>query len=137
MSRPAIDQKVTFLGTSDLEATAAFYEGVLELPLILDQGTCRIYQVAGDAFLGFCRHLPSGSKSRSVILTLVSQEVDAWYAYLLETGIGVEEQPFLNPTYNIYHFFLRDPDGYLIEIQQFLDPAWPAARPTKNGDIDS
>jgi hypothetical protein len=29
---------------------------------------------------------------------------------------------------NIYHCFLRDPNGYLIEIQRFLDPAWP--RPT-------
>jgi extradiol dioxygenase family protein len=25
-----------------------------------------------------------------------------------------------------YHLcFLRDPNGYFIEIQQFLDPAWP------------
>jgi len=25
----------------------------------------------------------------------------------------------------IYHCFLRDPNGYLLEIQRFLDPAWP------------
>ena len=31
---------------------------------------------------------------------------------------------------HIYHCFLRDPNGYLIEIQRFLNPAWhgiPAA----------
>ncbi|UCG23956.1 MAG: VOC family protein [Chloroflexota bacterium] len=137
MNRPAIDQQVTFLGTRDLDTTAAFYEDVLKLSLVLDQGSCRIYSVAGDAFLGFCRHLPSGPESRSVILTLVSQEVDDWYAYLLASGIVVEERPVLNPTYNIYHFFLRDPDGYLIEIQQFLEPVWPAAKRVKNGDADS
>jgi len=137
MDRPAIDQQVTFLGARDLEVTAAFYEGVLSLPLVLDQGSCRLYRVAGDAFLGFCRHLLSGPESRSVILTLVSQEVDAWYAYLLESGISVEQRPVLNPAYNIYHFFLRDPDDHLIEIQQFLDPAWPEVRLVKNGGIDS
>ena len=125
MGRPAIDQQVVFLGARDLEATADFYEGVLKLPLVLDQGSCRIYRVVNGAFLGFCHHLPSSTESRSVILTLVSQEVDAWYAYLLELGIDLEEQPVLNPKYNIYHFFVRDPNGYLVEIQQFLDPVWP------------
>jgi catechol 2,3-dioxygenase-like lactoylglutathione lyase family enzyme len=137
MDRPAIDQQVTFLGTGNLEATAAFYEGVLKLPLVLDQGLCRIYRVGSDAFLGFCGHLPPGSESHSVILTLVSQEVDAWYAYLLGLGISLQEQPVLNPAYNIYHFFLRDPDGHLIEIQQFLDPAWPGVRRVTDVDIDS
>ena len=137
MKRPAIDQQITFLGTTDLEATAAFYEDVLMLPLVLDQGSCRIYRVAGDSFLGFCRHLPSSAESRSIILTLVSQEVDDWYAYLLSSDIVVDERPVLNATYNIYHFFLRDPDGYLIEIQQFLDSVWPAAKRAKNGGVDS
>ena len=31
MGRPKIDQQVVFLGVRDLEATADFYEGVLEL----------------------------------------------------------------------------------------------------------
>ena len=35
------------------------------------------------------------------------------------------KEPVMNATYNIYHFFMRDPDGYLVEIQRFLDPNWP------------
>ena len=31
-----------------------------------------------------------------------------------------------NERFDIYNFFARDPDGYLVEIQRFLDPAWPA-----------
>ena len=31
----------------------------------------------------------------------------------------------LNPTYNVHHFLLRDPNGYLLEFQTFRDPAWP------------
>lgn len=125
MIRPAVDQQVTFLFTHDLAETAQFYEDILGLPLVLDQGNCRIYRVSGDAFLGFCRKLAEPGKGEGIILTLVSQEVDAWHAYLQAKGVPVEKPPVNHPDYNIYHFFLRDPNGYLIEIQRFLDPAWP------------
>ena len=57
MTRPPIEQQVTFLYTHNLEETAAFYEDILGLPLILDQGVCRIYRASGNAFLGFCQHI--------------------------------------------------------------------------------
>ena len=37
------DQLVTFLYTRDLEQSAVFYGETLGLPLVLDQGACRIY----------------------------------------------------------------------------------------------
>jgi catechol 2,3-dioxygenase-like lactoylglutathione lyase family enzyme len=125
MIRPAIDQQVTFLYTADLGETAVFYETILELPLILDQGDCRIYGTGRGAFLGFCQHLTGGAQSGSgVVLTLVSQDVDGWYSYLRQKGVEFEKPPQHNPRFNIYHCFLRDPNGYLIEIQHFDDPAW-------------
>jgi catechol 2,3-dioxygenase-like lactoylglutathione lyase family enzyme len=51
--------------------------------------------------------------------------VDVWHAYLAERGVAFEKAPALNARYNIYNCFFRDPDGYLLEIQAFLDPAWP------------
>ncbi len=42
-----------------------------------------------------------------------------------ERRVDIEKPPTLNPQYNIYQMFVRDPNGYLIEIQTFLDPAWP------------
>lgn len=126
--RPTIDQQVTFLYTADLEKTAVFYENILELPLILDQESCRIYRVSEDAFLGFCQHLEAAPPSKSVILTLVSQEVDRWHTYLTTKNIFIEKTPQLNENFNIYHLFLRDPNGYLVEIQTFLDPLWPQAK---------
>ncbi len=126
MSRPAIDQQVTFLYTRDLAATAVFYEEVLELPLVLDQGSCRIYETGGGCFLGFCQRDETPEVPSGVIITLVTAEVDEWYYYLLDKGLAFEKPPALYPAYNIYHCFLRDPNGYLLEIQQFLDPAWPA-----------
>jgi catechol 2,3-dioxygenase-like lactoylglutathione lyase family enzyme len=117
------DQQVTFLYTSDLAATARFYEEIIGLPLALDQGSCRIYQVSADSFLGFCER--EGAMPSGVIITFVTQDVDGWYERLLARGVAFEKTPTFNPVYNIYHCFLRDPNGYLLEIQRFCDPAWP------------
>ena len=126
MKLPPIDQQVTFLYTRDLARTAAFYEDILGLTLVLDQGACRIYRVAGDAYVGFCAREDAPKEPVGIILTLVTQEVDDWYASLQAKGIVFEKPPAYNPDYNIRHCFLRDPNGYLIEIQTFLDPVWPA-----------
>ncbi|MCO5183764.1 MAG: VOC family protein [Anaerolineae bacterium] len=123
--QPMIDQFVTFVYTRDLAASAEFYETILGLPLVLDQGLCRIYRVSSDGFLGVCASADSAPEPRGIILTLVTDEVDAWYERLLTYGVPVEKTPQLNPRFNIYHLFVRDPDGYLIEIQTFLDPKWP------------
>lgn len=126
MNRPPIEQQVTFLRTADLGTTAEFYETVVGLPLILDQGSCRIYRTGGTSFIGFCHHLEAPALPQGIILTLVSSDVDGWYHYLQEHGVSIERKPLHNLRFNIYHFFFRDPSGYLIEIQQFLDPDWPA-----------
>jgi catechol 2,3-dioxygenase-like lactoylglutathione lyase family enzyme len=126
------DQQVTFLYTTDLEATADFYESALGLPLVLDQGACRIYRVAADAFVGLCTRTDALTQEDAgpsgVILTLVTNEVDAWYERLCAKGVTFEKPPSLNPKFNIYHCFLRDPNGHLVEIQRFHDPAWPHSR---------
>jgi catechol 2,3-dioxygenase-like lactoylglutathione lyase family enzyme len=123
-----VDQQITFFMVKDLDATADFYERVLGLLLAVDQGSCRIYQVVGQAYIGFCERPDSADSTRNVILTLVTPEVDAWYKHLRARGLSPENPPAVNPTYRIYHFYLRDPDGYLVEIQRFLDPVMGDAR---------
>ncbi|WP_334780974.1 VOC family protein [Nostoc sp.] len=49
----------------------------------------------------------------------IEQQVDEWFEYLRERSVEFEKPPTLNEKYNIYHCFLRDPSGYLIEIQRF------------------
>ncbi len=122
-SNTTFDAQVTFCYCPDLDASAEFYEQTLGLPLVLDQGSCRIYRAATAAYLAFC-HRESAPKPEGIILTLVSQDVDGWYSKLSSRGVEFETPPKLNPDFNIYHCFLRDPNGYLIEIQRFDDPAW-------------
>jgi catechol 2,3-dioxygenase-like lactoylglutathione lyase family enzyme len=127
MTLPPFGSQITFLYTRELGKTAHFYEETLGLPLKLDQGSCRIYQTSQGGYLGFCRRdevpgTPSRSSANDLILTLVTPDVDAWYERLSEQGVVFEKSPAVNPNYNIYHCFLRDPNGYLIELQRFLHP---------------
>jgi catechol 2,3-dioxygenase-like lactoylglutathione lyase family enzyme len=112
------DQTITFLHTSDLEATSRFYEDTLELPLVRNQGVCRIYKTSKDAYLGFCTHLETPAK-KDIILTLVTPSVDAWHQTLRAKGVEIAKPPTHNPQYQIYHFFFKDPNGYTLEIQRF------------------
>ena len=123
MSVP-FDDLVTFCYTSRFKETIKFYEEVLGLPLVLDQGRCRIYRVSQNGYLGFCRDTDPPS-AQSIIITLVTDDVEGWYDNLLAKGVGFEKSPRHNPDFRIYHCFLRDPNGYLIEIQRFEDPKWP------------
>jgi catechol 2,3-dioxygenase-like lactoylglutathione lyase family enzyme len=123
-THPPIDEQITFLYTRDLEATAHFYEEVMGLPLALDQGSCLIYRITGDAYLGFCQRESTPEVPSGIIFTLVTPAVDEWTTYLEAQGVDFEKPPATNPEYDIYHCFLRDPNGYLIEIQRFHDPAW-------------
>lgn len=122
MISPKINQQITFLGTTNLANTAEFYERVLGLELVVDQGTCRIYRTAGSAYLGFCQRETAPEGCDQVVLTLVTDEVDECAQYLLSQGIQLDHPPKINHKYNIYHFYLSDPNGYKIEIQKFLHP---------------
>ena len=96
MHPPSFDQAVTFLYTKDLERAGAFYGTTLGLEPVLDQGMCRIFRIAGQAFLGIC-HDPERALARDgVILTLVTDAVDQWHGHL--AGLGVEFERA--PTYN-------------------------------------
>lgn len=123
MARPSIDQQITFFYTQDGPKTWAFYEQVIGLPLVLDQGGCRIYRVAGDSYVGFCER--EGSRpTDGALFTLVTDEVDAWAAHLKAHGVEFAKEPQHSAEYRIYHFFARDPNGYLLEVQRFDDPNW-------------
>lgn len=121
MTPRAFDYPLTFFYTRDLATTAHFYQQMVGLPLVRDQGTCRIYR-AGAGFVGFCERDSAPEQPQGVILTLVTDDVDGWYAHLQAQGVSFEQPPAHNPTYAIYHCFLRDPNGYLLEIQRFDAP---------------
>lgn len=129
------DALVVFLYVDDLERSAAFYGEALGLPLVLDQGSCRLYRVAPGGFVGVCGSGDRPTTSNGLIVTLVRDDVDAYCAQLVSRGVELEQPPTHNERFGIHHAFLRDPDGHLIEVQRFDDTAWsePIADPGSTG----
>ena len=125
MSNPLpVSEQITFLYTEDIDTTAPFYEDALGLELTLDQGGCRIYHITGQtAYIGICERATPRTPD-GVIFTLVTPDVDGWYERIRSHGYTPEDAPKVSNKYGIYHFFVKDPNGYLIEVQRFLDDNW-------------
>ena len=134
-AHPPIDQQITFLYAEDPAATWDFYERTLGLELALDQGPCRIYRTAPNGFVGVCG-VREGRESepRGVVFTIVTPDVDGWYRKLTALGVATEGPPEASETFRVYCFFARDPNGYRIEFQRFLDDAWSGG---KHAGMDS
>lgn len=115
------DGLIPFFGTRDLEATHRFYTDLLGLKLDRDQGLCRIYEVLPGAYVGFCTHHDPVPPEISPIITLLTEDVDGAFRRLSDAGAALETEPRENEKFSIYHFFVRDPSGYKVEIQRFLD----------------
>ncbi len=135
MQRPDFDQQVTFLYADDAPACWDFYERVMELKLVQNQGRCRIYEVAGSrAYLGLCMSRASRVTDNprvegGVVFTFVADDVDGWYEFLKAKGLAIPHAPELSVEYKVYHFFFHDPAGNTLEIQRFENPSWPRVSP--------
>ncbi|MEX2501608.1 MAG: DUF454 family protein [Trueperaceae bacterium] len=118
---------IVFRPVADLQRSREFYVSVLGMTLVRDQGACLIVRAARAAHLGFCRAgydgrdgpLPTDARW---ITTLVVDDPHAVHASLLAAGVTVDGPPRANPRFGIVQFFVRDPDGYRIEVQSFDEP---------------
>lgn len=117
------DAQITFLPVADLAVSRSFYEDLLGLEVVTDQGSCLIFAAGPGAYLGVCER-DAVSPSEGVIITLVDDDVDHWSHRLEEAGVQIVSGPDHSDTYGIYHLFFHDPDGHLLEIQRFDDPKW-------------
>lgn len=116
---------IIFFKTTNLKRLAEFYQGYLGLKLWLDQGGCHIYEM-GNMKLGFCQR--ESTETQGVITFYYPQKdtIDALYEKYREIATS---EPRLNPDYNIYHFWAKDPDGRALEFQYFMPPAEASGSP--------
>ena len=122
MKRPTISAQITWVYTDNLEHTSEFYKNDLGLKLVLDEGVARIFKVSKAAQIGVCTAYEDRIvEPKGGMITLVTDAVDEWYSQLTNRGVVIKSPPKVLEKFNIYTFFLEDPNGYIIEIQQFLE----------------
>ena len=125
MSSLFYEQSITFLYTDDLERHAAFYRDVMGLTEVLDQGVAKIFQWTPTSFLGVCDKKDRTRGNKGIMLTFLVEDAQKAYDELLARGVVFDEPLEARGGFNLRSAFFRDPEGYVLEIQEFTDPRWP------------
>ena len=125
MSKPEAKGLLTFFYYKDLKKAADFYKKIMGFKLVQDQRWAKIFQVAENAYMGCVDgnvgyHKPSDAKP--VMLTVVVDDPDTWYRHFQNHGVETINEPHDDKELNLRIFLLRDPEGYVIEIQKFYAP---------------
>lgn len=118
-----VQSQITFLYYDDLDAASVFYGDVMGFKLVEDQRWAKIYRVSDSAFVGIVagdRGFRKAQEYNAVLLTLVSDDVNAWYEHLEKAGVTLLSEIQEKMDVDIRCFFFEDPGGYALEVQQFL-----------------
>jgi hypothetical protein len=108
---------IIFLGTTMREDIVRFYKDRFDMTVWFEQEDCTILR-EDNLILGFCQREEADTSGIITFWVGSNKEVDALHAKHADIAEG---EPAVNERYNIYHFFLRDPEGRRLEIQRFLD----------------
>lgn len=115
-----ISAQISWVYTRDLNATAGFYARILGLECSRDEVNARIFKTGDAAFIGVCEVFEDRVvEPKGGMISIVTDDVDAWYRRLLDNGLAIDRPPQRLEQFGIYSFFISDPNGYVIEFQQF------------------
>ena len=121
----SIEENILMLYYKDISEVAPFYEQVLGLHKTYNQDWVKIYQLTANSFVGVVqegeRSFHRVQDENAVMLSIVTDDVDAWYERLKQN----QEIVFLKEISNsnnvpIRGFLIQDPGGYSIEFFQWL-----------------
>ena len=109
-----------FYGTEDLEGVKKLYHDVLGFESAVDQGTCLVFKMCEGGYLGFCTHMEKVANPKSVMISVLTEDVDGVSRLLDENGYEAYKKPGVYAKFNIYQAFHTDCNGYTLEIMKFL-----------------
>ncbi len=108
----------------DMQGIQRFYEEVLGFDLIVDQGWAKIYPIGPTAYFGLVdeqRGMHKFTEQKAVTLSLITDNLDAWYGYLSNhDGIEMRSEE-ISDTDRYRAFVAYDPEGYYLEWDVFKD----------------
>ncbi|MDA3885110.1 MAG: VOC family protein [Candidatus Delongbacteria bacterium] len=106
-----------FFRTNDLEMIRQFYIERIGMELWHDQGQCIILKHE-NFLMGFCQGNKEVDDPCITFFYDSKEKVDLEFLKLKDASTT---DPVLNPRFNIYHFWAKDPEGRTLEFQYFLD----------------
>jgi len=123
---PSIKESTLMFYYKDLAGVVPFYEKTLGLTKTFDEDWVKIFQLTPASSIGLVQEgetsFHRAQADNAVMLSIVTEDVDAWYARLKQThGLVFLKEIYNNKNVPIRAFLVEDPGGYSIEFFQWLD----------------
>ncbi|MBN2335222.1 VOC family protein [Candidatus Bathyarchaeota archaeon] len=121
-----LEGTLTLFYYDDLEKAFEFYSEVVGFEFVADFGYVKIFKVVDGALLGLVdgelgSHRTSPSKP--VRLVVMIKDIDAWFRRIKDGGVETfEDAPFTGKRMRLKGFTFLDPEGYTVEMCQYLTP---------------
>ena len=115
-----ITSSIAFYPCISIEETEAFYTNIIGLEKVFGSQRARIFSAVKGHF-GFMEYGDSQAATGRLCLSLncSSEEyVDKQYERIVKLGGTPLDKPKMHPTEPVYSFFIKDPNGYLVEFQK-------------------
>jgi predicted enzyme related to lactoylglutathione lyase len=123
MSVSDFEGMITFTYYKDLESAIQFYSTIMRLELVIDVDFAKVYRVGKDSYLGIVdekKGYLKSSREKPVMLTFVVEDVEEWYKYFQQKNVEIVQLPKEAEYIKMKTLLAKDPEGYIIEILQFL-----------------
>jgi catechol 2,3-dioxygenase-like lactoylglutathione lyase family enzyme len=117
---------VFWLYYRDLAPNQSFYERLLGVDLLVDQGWAKVYQASPTGFVGLvdgARGLHQATEQKGVTLSFFTDDVDAWLDRAREQGLELRTPEITGESDRVRVFVAYDAEGYFLEWDTFLDVA--------------
>jgi hypothetical protein len=119
--KAGVQDQVTFLYYTDLEAPRRFYGALLGLSPYYETPWVTLYRSAPGATIGIVKRahdrISADTKRDAVMVSIVTDDVESWYQRLRRGGqIKFEKAIYDHPDVPIRAFLIRDPAGYSVEF---------------------
>lgn len=119
---PMITSSVAFYPCASIAETDKFYKDLLGLDTVFSTEKVKIYS-ANKGHFGFVEYPEKEVATGKLCLSFnvqSNEEVDRAYHLLMTKGARIKDKPSVHSSQPVYSFFLRDPNGYLIEFQKII-----------------
>ena len=126
MDELGLEGTLTLFYYDDLGKAFKFYDEVVGFEFVADFGYVKIFKVVKGALLGLVdgelgSHRTSSSKP--VRLVVMIKDINAWFARIKAGGVETfEDEPFTGKRMKLKGFTFQDPEGYTVEMCQYLTP---------------
>jgi len=117
---------ITWLYYKDMVGMENFYQEVMGLTRVADQGWAKIYKGSETGYLGLVderRGMHSFTEKKAVNVSFIMDDLDGWFNYANDSKIFTlrENEVSVGPESKYRAFVGYDPEGYYFEFDSFYE----------------